>query len=81
MTNEKINKVGEGLHNIGGSPKDAVTMKLLGGIKPEKVPLLPPPAGAAIAVNIRLNTPLFPPDIAQELEIELVVGLLKYIPI
>lgn len=71
----------EGLHDIRGSPKDAITMKLLGGIKPEKVPLLPPPAGAAIAVNICLNTPFLPPDIAQKLEVELVMGLLKYIPI
>lgn len=56
-------------------------MELLGGIEPESVPLLPPPAGATIAVNIRLHPPLLPPHITKELKVQFIMVLLEYVPI
>lgn len=56
-------------------------MRFLGGIEGDEVALLPAAGGAAIAVDIGLDPPVFPSHVAQELKVQLVVCVGKYVAI
>jgi hypothetical protein len=66
---------------VGGSPENGIAVGLEGGVEGEEVALLPPVAGAAVAVDVGLHAPLPAPPAAQELEVQLVVRLLVYVSI
>lgn len=56
-------------------------MEILGGVKPELVSLFSSDRCAPVSIDVGLNSPLPPPYISQELEVQFVVGLREYIPI
>ena len=70
-----------GVHDVVGGPQNGVAVSLGGGIEREKEALLAASAGAAVAVDVGLNPPVLASDVAQELEVQLVVCLLEHISI
>ena len=64
------------LHNLILSPEDAILVEILRGIKPEAISLLSPSVCASISINICLNSPLFTPNVSQELKIDFIMVLL-----
>ena len=56
-------------------------MEILGGIKPERISLLPSATRAPVSVDVSLEPPWLPLDVPQELYVEFVVVLLPYVPI
>lgn len=62
-------------------PKDGVVMEIFGWVEPEVTSLLPSNSSAPISIDIGLNPPLSASYIPQELEVQLIMGLLKHIAV
>lgn len=56
-------------------------MEILCGIEPEVISLFSSNGSAPIPIDIGLDSPLPPPYVPQELEVQFIMGLLKYITI
>lgn len=63
------------------TPKDRVLVEIFRGIKPEPISLFSSNCCAPIAIDVGLNSPLFSSYVPQELKVQFIVHLLKYIPV
>jgi hypothetical protein len=70
-----------GSHDALAGPEDGVVMEVVGGVEGEVVALLPAGVRAAVAVDVGLHPPLAAADVAQELEVQLVVRLLVHVAV
>lgn len=69
------------LHDGCISPNNGVTVSLSRRIKRKPIPFLSSPACAPIPIHVSLKPPFPSPKVSQKLEVQLIVILLKYIPI